>query len=233
MKKRTSLILIFLPLLMGCSIQTHNSKSNAIASLFENAKSSQSSSASVDSSINSSSESIVESEIKPSSVNESEPTGIGEDESSSNSEMISDITSETNSSNEEIISSGKPSIAPTYDRVDVDLTEMNSTMVYAQVLNMLENPGSYVGKIVKMSGPFVPFESTDPSTCYPAILISDATACCASGIEFILYGVPLCSMSGGNGYPLYQEEATIVGRFETYLEDASLYIHLVDAIWLK
>ena len=40
-------------------------------------------------------------------------------------------------------------------------------------------------------------------------------------------------MKGGNGYPLYEEEATIVGRFETYLEGSSMYIHLVDAIWLE
>ena len=231
MKKRTSLILIFLPLLMGCSIQTHNSKSNAIASLFENAKSSQSSPSSVaDSSLISGNESSFESETQSSFLFSESAQIVTSEEIAS---VHSEITSEPQSSIEEVISGNKSSIAPIYDKVDVDLTKMNSTMVYAQVLNMLDDPGSYIGKIVKMSGPFIPFESTDPSTCYPAILISDATACCASGIEFILYGVPLCSMSGGNGYPLYQEEATIVGRFETYLEDASLYIHLVDAIWLK
>lgn len=122
---------------------------------------------------------------------------------------------------------------PVYEKIDVDLTTMNSTMVYSEVYDMLDKPSSYINKIVKVAGPFRPFESTDPNSCYPAILVMDATACCGNGLEFLLYGVPLCSMSGGNGYPLYNEEATIVGRFETYLEDSDLYVHLVDAIWLK
>ena len=122
---------------------------------------------------------------------------------------------------------------PKYETIDIDLTTMNATMVYSQVNNMITTPTEYVGKIVKMEGPFVPFDSTNPDYCYPAILIRDATACCASGIEFLLYGVPRCSKAGGNGYPLYNEEATIVGRFETYLEGQYMYIHLVDAIWLE
>jgi len=101
------------------------------------------------------------------------------------------------------------------------------------VSDMINKPSTYTSKIVKVKGPFRPYESTDPNSCYPAILVQDATACCGNGLEFLLYGVPRCTMQGGNGYPLLNEEATIVGRFETYLEDYSLYIHLVDAIWLK
>ena len=122
---------------------------------------------------------------------------------------------------------------PKYENIDIDLTTMNATMVYSEVNDMLSYPSSYLNKIVKMQGPFLPFESNDPNYCYPAILIRDATACCASGIEFLLYGVPRCSIEGGNGYPLYNEEATIVGRFETYLEGTDMYVHLVDAIWLE
>ena len=122
---------------------------------------------------------------------------------------------------------------PKYENIDIDLTTMNATMVYSEVNDMLSYPSSYINKIVKMQGPFLPFESNDPNYCYPAILIRDATACCASGIEFLLYGVPRCSIEGGNGYPLYNEEATIVGRFETYLEGTDMYVHLVDAIWLE
>ena len=123
---------------------------------------------------------------------------------------------------------------PVYDKIDIDLTSMSSTMVYSSVLNMLENPGSYIGKVVKMSGPFKPFyDETDETLVYPAIVIQDATACCASGFEFLLYGVPLCTKNGGDGYPNYEEEATIIGRFETYLEYGSMYVHLVDSIWVK
>ena len=121
----------------------------------------------------------------------------------------------------------------TYDHIDIDLTTMNATMVYSQVYDMLDKPSSYINKVIKVTGPFRPYESYDPDYCYPAIVVQDATACCANGLEFLLYDVPRCSMKGGNGYPLYNETATIIGRFETYIEDASLYVHLVDAIWVK
>ena len=149
----------------------------------------------------------------------------------STSEESSTHTNESNSNNGNSVSSSLD--YPKYETIDIDLTTMNATMVYSEVNNMLSSPSLYVGKIVKMEGPFIPFESTDPDYCYPAIIIRDATACCASGIEFLLYGVPRCSIAGGNGYPLYNEEATIVGRFETYLEGTDMYVHLVDAIWLE
>ena len=157
-----------------------------------------------------------------------------------NSENISsihssNITSESSLESSSLIMSSDSSSnsAPVYDKVDVDLTEMNATLVYSQVNNMMNNPSEYRQKIIKMSGPFRPYESVIPDYCYPAIIIKDATACCATGIEFLLYDTPRCTMEGGNGYPLYDEEATIVGRFETYLEGTHMYMHLVDALWLK
>ena len=142
-------------------------------------------------------------------------------------------------SNVDASSNNAPSISfdlsglPVYEKIDIDLTKLNSTMVYSQVYNMMSSPKDYINKIVKVAGPFLPFDSTDPNYCYPAIYIQDATACCANGLEFLLYGVPRCSKQGGNGYPLRNEEATIVGRFNTYLEGGSSYVHLEDAIWLK
>ena len=122
---------------------------------------------------------------------------------------------------------------PVYEHIDIDLTTMNATMVYSQVSDMLSRPSTYLHKIVKVKGPFKPYESTNPDYCYPAIIVQDATACCGNGLEFLLYGVPRCSMQGGNGYPILNEEATVIGRFETYLEGTSLFVHLVDAVWLK
>ena len=123
--------------------------------------------------------------------------------------------------------------APVYDHIDIDLTTMNSTMVYSEVYNMLISPSQYVNKVVKASGPFIVGESTVPDYCYPAILIRDATACCGNGLEFLLYGIPRCTLKGGNGYPLPKEEITIVGVFKTYLEGTTVYVHLVDSIWIK
>lgn len=38
--------------------------------------------------------------------------------------------------------------------VDLDLTELSSTVVYSEVYNMLIKPDDYKGKIIKMKGQF-------------------------------------------------------------------------------
>jgi hypothetical protein len=38
--------------------------------------------------------------------------------------------------------------------VDVDLTQLSNTMVYAEVYNMMANPLDYLGKTVKATGPY-------------------------------------------------------------------------------
>ena len=122
---------------------------------------------------------------------------------------------------------------PVYNRIDIDLTTMNSTMVYSEVYNMMVNPNQYVNKVVKASGPFVIGSSQIPNICYPAVLIQDATACCGNGLEFLLYGIPLCTTRGGDGYPIPGEEITIVGMFKTYFEDTNMYVRLEDSVWLR
>lgn len=125
--------------------------------------------------------------------------------------------------------------APKYEKIDYDFTAWDETLVQTNFYSMESYPSEYINKIVKVSGPFMPYGSVDPNSCYPAIyLFGDATGCCAYCFEFLLYGVPnVCSPAGGDGYPLLKEQATIVGRFDKYYEGSSCYIHLVDAIWVK
>ena len=124
--------------------------------------------------------------------------------------------------------------APTYSKIDYDFTTKDETYVQSLYFSMESYPSDYINKVVKVKGPFSPYESSDPNSCYPAIfLFKDSTGCCDYCLEFLLYDVPVCPYAGGNGYPLLNEEATIVGRFDKYLEGSTVYIHLVDALWLK
>ena len=104
-------------------------------------------------------------------------------------------------------------------KVSYDLTKMSSTMVYAQVLDMLQNPSDYIGKVIKMKGIFVVYQNYDATMFYPACQIQDATACCASGIEFLM---------PDRGNPTVGNEITVMGTFESYLEDSDVYYRLVD-----
>ncbi len=109
--------------------------------------------------------------------------------------------------------------------VDVDLTELSSTMVYSEVYNMMYTPENYIGKTIRMSGTFVVYTNQDESQFYPAVLIADATACCSQGLEFVLEGNP----SYPEGYPEMETKITVVGVFETYEEDGYLYCRLKNA----
>lgn len=110
------------------------------------------------------------------------------------------------------------------DEVDVDLTVLNSTMVYAEVYNIMMSPEDYIGKVIKMNGLFYPGTDQEQTQFYPACLIQDATACCAQGIEFLLPGA-----SYPEDYPAIGSPITVSGTFATYEEDGVLYCHLINA----
>lgn len=109
---------------------------------------------------------------------------------------------------------------------DVDLTKLNNTMVYSEVSHMMYAPEEYLGKKVKMSGTFNKMEAN--GRYYYSCLISDATACCSNGIEFILAE----SGDDPDAYPKQGKEITVAGYFDTYEEDNYTYCQLIDAVML-
>lgn len=107
----------------------------------------------------------------------------------------------------------------------VDLTTLSSTMVYAEVYNMLINPDAYIGKTIKMQGTFNIFQNVMTGQVYTACLISDAAACCSEGVEFVLGNDAVYP----DDYPSLDTPITVTGTFQTYEEDGMTYCHLVDA----
>ena len=93
--------------------------------------------------------------------------------------------------------------------VDYDLTQMNQTMMYAQVYDMIYNPESYLGKSVRIRGPFNAYTDEETGGEHRAVLIRDATACCTQGIEFEPAD-PDAVM------PAIDAEMTVSGVFDTY-----------------
>lgn len=63
------------------------------------------------------------------------------------------------------------------DGIDVDLTTLSSTAVYAEVWNMMAEPESYIGKTVKMKGVFAVYEDETTGQQYFACIIADALGC--------------------------------------------------------
>ena len=72
------------------------------------------------------------------------------------------------------------------EKVDVDLTRMSGTVVYAMVYQMVTEPQKFKGKIVKMSGVFSSYYDDESKQRYFGCVISDALACCSQGLAFEL-----------------------------------------------
>lgn len=109
--------------------------------------------------------------------------------------------------------------------IDVDLTVLSSTMVYAEVYNMMTTPDNYRGKTVKMKGQFAVYHDETTNKYYFAVIMADATACCQQGIEFVLAGEPVYP----EDYPKEGSNITVTGIFGTYDEDGSTYCQLTSA----
>lgn len=110
---------------------------------------------------------------------------------------------------------------------DVDLTSLSSTMVYAEVYNMMNEPNRYMGKTVKVRGQYYANYFEDAKQYYHFIVVADATACCQQGLEFI--------WSGEHTYPDdYPEDGTLIevtGVYGSYKELGETYYYLaVDDI---
>ena len=103
--------------------------------------------------------------------------------------------------------------------IDIDLTEMSSTMVYSEVANIMATPENYIGKTLRVKGPFKQNQG------YYFVLISDATACCAQGLEFIWAG----DHTFPNDYPAVDTEVVVTGTFESYMEGEKKYYHINNA----
>lgn len=111
-----------------------------------------------------------------------------------------------------------------YPLVDLDITSLSGTMAYAQVYDMMFNYENYLGKTIKVSGLFNISTGID-GTIYTTAYISDAAACCATGIEFEWAGDHIYP----NDYPELGTEITATGIFDVYEESDNMYMTLRDA----
>ncbi len=109
---------------------------------------------------------------------------------------------------------------------DVDLTVISGLLVYSEVYNMMAYSEDYVGKSVKMKGIYTVYIDDVTGALYHACIVQDATACCATGIEFELtddYVYP-------DDYPKEGDEITVSGVFDTYDDGGYTYCTLRNAV---
>lgn len=114
--------------------------------------------------------------------------------------------------------SAKSAVAADGSKIDYDLSEMNSNMVYSQVFNMMIEPEIYDDKVIKMRGNFAVYPNSPTAnggTSY-AVIISDALACCQQGIEF--------KWDFGDKLPKEGDIITVTGVYVTaFLSDDTVF----------
>lgn len=119
--------------------------------------------------------------------------------------------------------------------VDVDLTALSSTMVFAEVSNLLYDPIPYLGKTIRMEGTFsVDHAYTmegepDLSETYFYCVIEDALACCAQGLEFSLADPPAYP----EGYPEPGTQITVVGTVEFFEQNGFRHLRLGNSYFFE
>jgi len=109
--------------------------------------------------------------------------------------------------------------------IDLDMSGMSGTVVYAQIYNLLSDPTPWLGKIIRIAGYYSFFDDQEQGIVYHACIVPDATACCAQGIEFVWAG----EHHWPDDYPKDGVDITVTGRLEIYEENGYSYLHLEDA----
>lgn len=106
--------------------------------------------------------------------------------------------------------------------VDVDLTKLSSTMVFAEVYQIMVMPQDYMGKSIRMNGMTAIYDDVTDGSRYYSCIVMDATACCSQGIEF--------KLKEGQAYPKSEEFITVKGIFDVYEDGTYKYAVLKDAV---
>ena len=116
------------------------------------------------------------------------------------------------------------------EKLAIDLTKMSSTMVYAEVFNMLLMPEEYNGKLIKVRGTFSQFVPNGKTQSVTTVVVSDALGCCQQGLEFSFADVsPLKNQS----LPELNQEIEIIGRFILTQTEEGLDFFYLDCKSLK
>lgn len=104
----------------------------------------------------------------------------------------------------------------------IDLTTLSSTMVYAEVRNMVSNPKDYLGKTIKINGLYYVSKSENAQIYYHAVVVADATSCCAEGLEFIWNG----EHAYPTDFPETETKIELVGVWQAYEENGRDYYYI-------
>lgn len=105
-------------------------------------------------------------------------------------------------------------------RVDLDLSQLNSTVCDAYLRQLQGEKEKYRGIVVKAKGEYNYYKNpTTEKEYYNCVF---ASTCCPNGLEFILADPTKYPKDNGG-------TITVIGQFDYYDEDGVIYYNLVNA----
>lgn len=136
---------------------------------------------------------------------------------SSNNELVKTIDSTQQSGNSPVQSEVKYIGNET---AEIDLSTFSSTMLFSELSRILSEYPTYIGKTIKINGLYSNMPYSDGSAnLYHYVLVTDSTACCQQGLEFVI--------ENGTEYPVMGDNTCVTGVLESYTENGQTYCHLV------
>ncbi len=110
------------------------------------------------------------------------------------------------------------------EKETLDLSLLNDTMAYSQLINIIKEPEEYLGTPVIVKGVYTaPFNGFSHQYNY-TVTIQDNTQCCAQGIEFIMK-----DENDLDKLPQEGETVKISGVLELFEEGKHSYCIISDA----
>lgn len=106
--------------------------------------------------------------------------------------------------------------------IDYDLSSMSSSMAYSMLYQFTDDPDTYIGKTIRISGTYGSSDAETKGEHYFFVIVQDEAACCMQGMEFIWE-------DGSHIYPNeYPPEGALIevtGTFATYQVDGVDYLY--------
>jgi hypothetical protein len=107
---------------------------------------------------------------------------------------------------------------PQTEMNDVDLTVLSSTMISAEIFQIMNDPEKYIGRKIKVNGAYAVYFYALTNRYYHYVMTQPGDVCCMEGFEIIL--------SGGENYPEEQAWVEVTGIFASYRERGNTYYYL-------
>ncbi len=108
-------------------------------------------------------------------------------------------------------------------KIDVDLTKVNTNMVYVQVFYMMQKPQDYNGQTIRLPGVCTIMKNRVTQQRTYNCNVLDGTGCCAKMIPFRLADAKAA-------YPKSGEAITVTGKFQIVTENDKTFGVLNDAV---